>query len=118
MMTSFWSGRSFAVAAYVSVAAYRGDAALGGDFPRLMDVLIGSGKPVVLVLMNGSALGVNWADQHVPAILEAWYPGEEGGTAVADALAGEGEPGAGRGVFGRAPAEGHSARKSGSAIKE
>jgi len=43
--------------------------------------------------MNGSALAVNWADQHVPAILEAWYPGEEGGTAVAEALAGDFSPG-------------------------
>jgi beta-glucosidase len=43
--------------------------------------------------MNGSALAVNWADEHVPAILEAWYPGEEGGTAVAEALAGDFSPG-------------------------
>src|SRR6185312_14870470 len=58
-----------------------------------LENLVASGKPVVLVLMNGSALAVNWADQHVPAILEAWYPGEEGGTAVADALAGDFSPG-------------------------
>ena len=51
------------------------------------------GKPTVLVLMNGSALGVNWADQHVPAIVEAWYPGEQGGTAVAALLAGDFSPG-------------------------
>jgi beta-glucosidase len=67
------------------------------DLPRaqeqLLEKLVASGKPVVLVLMNGSALAVNWADQHVPAILEAWYPGEEGGTAVADALAGDFSPG-------------------------
>jgi beta-glucosidase len=50
------------------------------------------GKPVVLVLTNGSALAVNWANQHVPAILEAWYPGEAGGTAVAEALAGDFSP--------------------------
>ncbi|HLH06184.1 MAG TPA: glycoside hydrolase family 3 C-terminal domain-containing protein [Terriglobales bacterium] len=50
-------------------------------------------KPTVLVLMNGSALAVNWADQNVPAILEAWYPGEDGGTAVAEALAGDFSPG-------------------------
>jgi len=42
--------------------------------------------------MNGSALSVNWADQHAKAILEAWYPGEEGGTAVAEALAGDFSP--------------------------
>jgi beta-glucosidase len=50
------------------------------------------GKPTVLVLMNGSALAINWADEKVPAILEAWYPGGEGGTAVAEALAGDFSP--------------------------
>ncbi len=50
------------------------------------------GKPVVLVLLNGSALAVNWASDHVPAILEAWYPGEEGGTAIADVLFGDYNP--------------------------
>ena len=67
------------------------------DLPRaqeqLLEKLAASGKPVVVVLMNGSAVAVNWADQHVPAILEAWYPGEEGGTAVAEALAGDFSPG-------------------------
>src|SRR5581483_3044252 len=67
------------------------------DLPRaqreLLEDLVASGKPVVLVLMNGSALGVNWADQHAGAILEAWYPGEEGGRAVAEALAGDFSPG-------------------------
>src|SRR5262249_30266582 len=67
------------------------------DLPQaqteLLKSLVGSGKPVVLVLMNGSALSVNWADEHVKAILEAWYPGEEGGTAVAQALAGDFSPG-------------------------
>src|SRR5258708_4906054 len=53
---------------------------------QLLKDLVATGKPVVLVLMNGSALAINWADEHVPAILEAWYPGEEGGTAVAGAL--------------------------------
>ena len=60
---------------------------------QLLKDLVATGKPVVLVLMNGSALAVNWADEHVPAILEAWYPGEEGGTAVAEALAGDFSPG-------------------------
>jgi beta-glucosidase len=66
------------------------------DLPRVQEDLIkrihALGKPVVLVLMNGSALAVNWADQNLPAILEAWYPGEEGGTAVAEALAGDVSP--------------------------
>lgn len=60
---------------------------------QLLEDLVASGKPVVVVLMNGSALGINWADEHVPAILEAWYPGEQGGTAVAEALAGDFSPG-------------------------
>jgi beta-glucosidase len=47
----------------------------------------------VLVLLNGSALAVNWANDHVPAILDAWYPGEEGGTAIADVLFGDYNPG-------------------------
>ena len=50
-------------------------------------------KPTVLVLTSGSALGVNWEDENLPAILEAWYPGQEGGTAVAQALAGDFSPG-------------------------
>ena len=44
------------------------------------------GKPVVLVLLNGSALAINWANEHVPAILEAWYPGQAGGEALAAPL--------------------------------
>ena len=67
------------------------------DLPALQEQLLESisslGKPVVLVLTNGSAVAVNWADGHVPTILEAWYPGEEGGTAVAEALAGDFSPG-------------------------
>jgi beta-glucosidase len=46
----------------------------------------------VLVLMNGSALSVNWADKNIPSIVEAWYPGAEGGTAIAQALAGDYSP--------------------------
>jgi beta-glucosidase len=50
------------------------------------------GKPTVLVLMAGSAVAVNWADEKLPAIVDAWYPGEEGGTAVAELLAGDYSP--------------------------
>ena len=60
---------------------------------RLLEAVYATGKPVVLVLASGSALAVNWADAHVPAILQAWYPGESGGTAVAGALAGDFSPG-------------------------
>ncbi len=51
-----------------------------------------TGKPVVVVLTNGSALAVNWANEHANAILDAWYPGEEGGTAVAETLSGKNNP--------------------------
>jgi beta-glucosidase len=59
---------------------------------QLLERVVAAGKPIVLVLTNGSALAVNWANDHVPAILEAWYPGEAGGTAVAEALAGDFSP--------------------------
>jgi beta-glucosidase len=59
----------------------------------LLGALKGAGKPLVVVLMNGSALAVNWANDHANAILEAWYSGEEGGTAIAQSLAGLNNPG-------------------------
>jgi beta-glucosidase len=58
----------------------------------LLEAVAATGKPVVLVLMSGSALAVNWADQNVPAIVQAWYPGEEGGAALADVLFGDYNP--------------------------
>ena len=60
---------------------------------RLMERMVGLGKPTVLVLMSGSAVAVSWAQEHVPAILEAWYPGQAGGTAIADVLFGDYNPG-------------------------
>ena len=65
---------------------------LPGPQERLLEAVCATGKPVVLVLTSGSALAVNWAEAHVPAIIEAWYPGESGGTAVAGALAGDFSP--------------------------
>jgi beta-glucosidase len=59
---------------------------------KLLERVHATGKPIVLVLMNGSAMSVNWADKHIPAIVEAWYPGEEGGNAVAALLAGDYSP--------------------------
>jgi beta-glucosidase len=59
---------------------------------RLLEAVSATGRPIVLVLTSGSALAVKWADAHVPAILQAWYPGEAGGTAVAGALAGDFSP--------------------------
>jgi beta-glucosidase len=60
---------------------------------NLLHALAATGKPLVVVLTNGSALGVNWANEHANAILEAWYPGEEGGNAVAQTLSGRNNPG-------------------------
>ncbi|MCX6031377.1 MAG: glycoside hydrolase family 3 C-terminal domain-containing protein [Chloroflexi bacterium] len=71
----------------------RTDIALPRPQEELLQQLHALGKPMVLVLLNGSALAVNWADEHVPAIVEAWYPGEEGGTAIADVLFGDYNPG-------------------------
>ena len=59
---------------------------------ELLQALAATGKPLIVVLTSGSALAVNWAQGHASAILEAWYPGEEGGTAVADVLAGDYSP--------------------------
>jgi len=59
---------------------------------NLLEALVAAGKPVVLVLTNGSALAVNWANDHVNAIVDAWYPGEEGGTVVAETLSGKNNP--------------------------
>ena len=58
----------------------------------LLKALAATGKPLIVVLQNGSALAVNWAQEHANAILEAWYPGEEGGTAIAETLAGDNNP--------------------------
>jgi len=62
------------------------------DEQALLEAVKTVGKPLVVVLMNGSALGVSWANQNANAILEAWYPGEEGGTAIAETLAGANNP--------------------------
>jgi beta-glucosidase len=59
---------------------------------KLLERIYAEEKPVILVLLSGSAIAANWADGKVPAIIEAWYPGEEGGTAVADVIAGDYNP--------------------------
>lgn len=66
---------------------------LPGRQLKLLQAVQATGKPVVLVLINGRPLSINWADKFVPAILEAWYPGSKGGTAVADVLFGDYNPG-------------------------
>jgi beta-glucosidase len=71
----------------------RTDIGLPGPQQELLERVHALGKPTVVVLLNGSALGVAWAAEHVPAIVEAWYPGEEGGTAIAEVLFGDYSPG-------------------------
>jgi beta-glucosidase len=70
----------------------RTDITLPGPQRKLLDSLVSLGKPIVLVLTNGSALALPWESEHIGGILEAWYPGEEGGRAVADILFGDYNP--------------------------
>jgi beta-glucosidase len=81
----------------VKLAGFSGGDRTSIDLPApqedLLKALAATGKPLIVVLMNGSALAVNWAQEHAAAILEAWYPGEEGGTAIAETLAGANNPG-------------------------
>ena len=73
--------------------ASRGSLDLPGRQEELLKAISALGKPVVLVLLNGRPLSINWAAENVPAILEAWEPGSEGGNAVADILFGDVNPG-------------------------
>jgi len=70
----------------------RTDLGLPGNQEQLLEAVVAAGKPVVLVLENGRPLTISWAKEHVPAILEAWYPGEFGGKAVAETLFGDNNP--------------------------
>jgi beta-glucosidase len=74
-------------------AASRATLDLPGNQQRLLEAVTTAGKPVVLVLVNGRPLDIRWAAEHVPAILEGWYPGTEGGHAIADVLFGDVNPG-------------------------
>jgi beta-glucosidase len=80
----------------VNEEGFKGGDRTSIDLPKpeeaLLEALAATGKPVVLVLANGSALAVNWANEHANAILESWYPGEEGGTAIAQTLSGKNNP--------------------------
>ena len=80
----------------VPVEGFSGGDRISLDIPRaqedLMEAVAAVGKPTVLVLLNGSAVSVNWAAQHIPAIVEAWYPGQAGGAAIADVLFGDYNP--------------------------
>jgi beta-glucosidase len=74
-------------------AASRASLALSNGQQELLEKVVATGRPVVLVLVNGRPLDISWAAEHVPAIVEAWYPGSEGGRAVADVLFGDANPG-------------------------
>jgi beta-glucosidase len=80
----------------VAVEGFAGGDRTSLDLPReqedLLKAVVATGTPVVLVLMNGSAVSINWASEHVPAIVEAWYPGQAAGTALADVLFGDVNP--------------------------
>jgi beta-glucosidase len=75
------------------VGGDRSDIALPAAQETLLEGLASTGKPMVVVLLNGSALAVNFAQEHANAILESWYPGEAGGRAIADTLTGANNPG-------------------------
>jgi beta-glucosidase len=81
----------------VSEEGFQGGDRTSLDLPKpeeaLLEAVAATGKPLVVVLMNGSALGVNWARAHANAIVEAWYSGEEGGGAIAETLSGKNNPG-------------------------
>jgi beta-glucosidase len=76
-----------------SEAASRATLDLPGIQEQMLEAVAATGKPVVLVLENGRPLDIRWAAAHVPAILESWYPGTEGGNAVVDVLFGDVNPG-------------------------
>ena len=80
----------------VSEEGFKGGDRISIDLPKpeeeLLEAVTATGKPVVLVLANGSALAVNWADAHVNAIVDSWYAGEEGGAAIAETLSGKNDP--------------------------
>ena len=80
----------------VQVEGFKGGDRTSLDLPKeeeqLLEAVKATGKPLIVVLMSGSALSVNWADKNANAVLQAWYSGEEGGTAIADTLAGVNNP--------------------------
>jgi len=73
-------------------ATSRTDIGLPGVQQQLAEAILKTGKPVVVVLFNGRPLTINWIDEHIPAILEAWFPGTRGGSAIADVLFGDYNP--------------------------
>ncbi len=79
---------------YTGEASARSTLDLPGDQQKLLEAVAGAGKPVVLVLESGRPLNITWANDHVQAILQAWYPGSQAGNAIADLLFGDAAPSA------------------------
>src|SRR4051794_25506645 len=77
----------------IGEAASRSSLELPGRQLELLQAVVGTGTPVVLLVMNGRPLDLRWAAEHVPAILDIWYPGTQGGAAVANLLFGDVSPG-------------------------
>ena len=80
----------------IKIPGFEGGDRTSLDLPepqqKLLEALAATGKPLVVVLQSGSAVALNWANEHAAAVLEAWYPGVEGGTAIARTLAGSNNP--------------------------
>ncbi len=80
----------------IKIPGFEGGDRTSLDLPapqqKLLEAVAATGKPLIVVLQSGSAVALNWANQHAAAILEAWYPGVEGGTAIARTLAGKNNP--------------------------
>jgi beta-glucosidase len=74
-------------------AASRSSLKLSGGQEELLEAVVATGKPVVLVLVNGRPLDISWAAEHVGAILETWYSGSQAGNGIADILFGDANPG-------------------------
>ena len=80
----------------IKIPGFNGGDRTSLDLPapqqKLLEALAATGKPLIVVLQSGSAVALNWANEHAAAVLEAWYPGVEGGTAIARTLAGLNNP--------------------------
>jgi beta-glucosidase len=80
----------------IKIAGFSGGDRTSLDLPapqqKLLEAVAATGKPLVVVLQSGSAVALNWANEHAAAVLEAWYPGVEGGTAIARTFAGQNNP--------------------------
>jgi beta-glucosidase len=80
----------------IKIPGFNGGDRTSLDLPapqqKLLEAVAATGKPLIVVLQSGSAVALNWANDHAAAVLEAWYPGVEGGTAIARTLAGENNP--------------------------